>query len=94
MVKGVIGLPNDLVEIKEDGSIFINAHKLDEPYVKYPDHRTGTFKVPDGKYLFLGDYRLHSLDSRSWKDPYISEKEIKGKAVFILYPFNRASILK
>jgi signal peptidase I len=94
MVKRVIGLPNDLVDIKDNGSIFINGHKLDEPYVKYPDPRIGKFKVPNGEYLFLGDYRQNSLDSRSWKDPFISEKNIKGKAVFILFPFNRVSILK
>ncbi|MBO0962829.1 signal peptidase I [Neobacillus sp. MM2021_6] len=94
MVKRVIGLPNDSVEIKENGSVFINGHMLDETYVKYPDNRSGKFKVPNGKYLFLGDYRQHSLDSRLWKDPFISEKNIKGKAVFIVFPFNRASILR
>jgi signal peptidase I len=94
MVKRVIGLPNDLVEIKENGSVFINGRKIDEPYIKYPDNRTGKFKVPNGEYLFLGDYREHSLDSRSWKDPFISEKNIKGKAVFIVFPFNRETILK
>ena len=33
MVKRVIGLPNDLVEIKDDGSVFINGQKMDESYV-------------------------------------------------------------
>jgi signal peptidase I len=94
MVKRVIGLPEDSVDIKENGTVLINGQKLNEPYVKYPDHRTGKFKVPKGEYLFMGDFREHSLDSRSWKDIYISEKNIKGKAVFILFPFNRASILK
>lgn len=94
MVKRVIGLPNDSVEIKEDGSVFINGQKLDEPYVIYPNSRTGKFKVPDGEYLFLGDYRSHSFDSRSWKDPFIPVKNIKGKAVFILFPFDRVSKLK
>lgn len=91
MVKRLIGLPKDLVEIKEGGSVFINGQKIEEPYVKYPDSRTRKFKVPDGKYLFLGDNRAHSFDSRSWKEPFISEENIKGRAVFILFPFNRVS---
>lgn len=94
MVKRVIGFPNDLVEIKEDGSVYINNQKLEEPYVKYPDNRPGIFKIPKEKYLFLGDYRPHSFDSRSWKNPFISADDIKGKAIFILYPFNRISMLK
>ncbi|GLC29535.1 signal peptidase I [Clostridium omnivorum] len=93
MVKRVIGLPNDLVEIKEGGSVFINGNRIEEPYIMYPDSRTGTFKIPQGKYLFLGDNRVHSLDSRSWKEPFISEKDIKGKAVSILLPLERISKL-
>lgn len=93
MVKRVIGLPNDAVKINGDSSVFVNGKRLNEPYVKFPDARGGDYKVPNGEYLFLGDYREHSLDSRLWKDPFIPEKELQGKAVIILYPFNRASIL-
>lgn len=94
MVKRVIGLPNDSVEIKEDGSVFINDQKIDESYVKYPDSRTGKFKVPGGKYLFLGDNRAHSFDSRSWKDPFIPAENIKGRAIFTIFPFDRVSKLE
>jgi len=93
MVKRVVGLPNDLVEIKEGGSVFINGRKLNETYVVYPDSRRGKFKVPDGEYFFLGDNRSHSYDSRSWDDPFISEENIKGKAMFILFPMDRISLL-
>lgn len=94
LVKRVIGLPNDLVEVKEDGSVFINNKKIDESYVIYSDNRSGKFKVPSGQYLFLGDNRSHSFDSRSWKEPFISVKKIKGKAGFIILPFNRISKLQ
>lgn len=94
MVKRVIGLPKDSVEIKEDGSVFINGKKIDEPYVMYPNSRTGKFKVPANEYLFLGDNRSHSFDSRSWKEPFISVKNIKGKAEIILFPFDRVTKLK
>ncbi|NAS19435.1 signal peptidase I [Clostridium butyricum] len=94
MVKRVIGLPNDLVEIKEDGSVFINGQKIDESYVMYPDSKTGKFKVPEGEYLFLGDNRAHSLDSRSWKDPFIPVENIKGRALFTIFPLDRVSKLE
>ncbi len=93
MVKRVIGLPNDIVEINSNGDVFVNDQKLDEPYVKYPDERGGKFTVPDGEYFFLGDYREHSYDSRLWKYPFISEENIMGKAKLILMPFNRMSVL-
>lgn len=93
MVKRVIGLPNDLVEIKEGGTVYINNQKLNEPYVKDFDQQTGTYKVPNNEYFFLGDYRSHSYDSRKWEDPFISEENIAGKAQFIVFPFNRASHL-
>ena len=94
MVKRVIGLPNDLVEIKEDGSVFINGQEIDEAYVIYPDSRTGKFKVPDGEYLFLGDNRSHSLDSRSWKNSFIPAENIKGRALVTIFPFDRVSELE
>lgn len=93
MVKRVIGLPNDSVLIDEEGEVFINNEKLEEPYVKYPDNKSGSFKVPEGEYFFLGDARDHSYDSRSWEDPYIPEDDILGKAQIILFPFSRISVM-
>lgn len=93
MVKRVIGLPNDKIEIDSDGKVFVNNKKLNELYVKYPDNLSGSFKVPDGEYFFLGDFREHSYDSRKWDDPFISGNKILGQAKFILFPFHRMSAL-
>lgn len=89
MVKRVIGFLNDLVEIKEDGLIFINGNRIDEFYVMYFDNRNGKFKVLDDEYLFLGDNRLYFFDSCFWKDFFIKVENIKGKVVFILFLFER-----
>ncbi|WP_222860088.1 signal peptidase I [Bacillus andreraoultii] len=94
MVKRIIGLPNDIVEIKGDGLVYINGQELKEPYVKYSDQLTGTYQVPDGKYLFLGDNRRHSYDSRKWVNPYIDASNIEGKAVLTIFPLNRISLLE
>jgi len=94
LVKRLIGLPGDTVEIKNDGSLYINGTKVDEPYVVKKDNKTGTFKVPEDSFLFLGDNRVDSYDSRYWKMPYISKKDIVGKAQFTIYPFDRIRMLK
>ncbi|MGD9567016.1 MAG: signal peptidase I [Sedimentibacter sp.] len=93
MIKRVIGLPNDKINIDLNGNVFVNNDKLDEYYVKYPDNREGNYKVPEGEYFFLGDYREHSYDSRSWNDPFIPAEDILGKAKYIIFPFNRFDLL-
>lgn len=94
LIKRLIGLPNDHIEIK-DGIISVNGEVLDEDYVKNPasdaiNKKTDkTFDVPEGKYLFLGDNRNDSCDARYWKKPYIDESAIQGKVLFRSYPLDR-----
>ena len=94
LIKRLIGLPNDEVEIKEDGSVYVNQKKVDESYVVYPGGKTGTFKVPEDSYFFMGDNRINSLDARYWEEPYIPKKDIMGKARIIISPFSRFGKLK
>lgn len=93
MIKRVIGLPNDNINIDFNGNVFVNNVKLDEYYVKYTDNREGDYTVPEGEYFFLGDYREHSFDSRSWNDPFIPAEDVLGKAKYIIFPFKRFSVL-
>lgn len=93
VIKRLIGLPGD--EIRFDGrSVYVNGKKLDEPYVKNPMEFYGTYKVPEGKYFFLGDNRANSNDARFWKNPYISGDQILGKAQVKIYPFNQMGFLQ
>jgi signal peptidase I len=89
LIKRLVGLPGDQVEIRENGEMYINGEKYNEPYVVYRDNFEKKFSVPEGKYLFMGDNRPVSWDGRKWDDPYIDGKDIQGKAQFILFPFNR-----
>jgi len=88
LIKRVIGLPGDHVEVKSDGSVYVNDIKLNEPYVSSDSDYSGTFDVPQGCYLFFGDNRGGSVDARYWNNPYIDESKIMGKAHFILWPFS------
>lgn len=89
MIKRVIGLPGDSVEIFADGAVLINGVKLCEPYVHYVGDLTGSYQVPDQRYFLLGDNRAISQDSRHWRQPYIPKRDIRGKVVLCLYPLHR-----
>ncbi|KGM95776.1 signal peptidase [Clostridium novyi A str. 4552] len=94
MIKRLIGLPGDEININEKNEVYVNNKKIEEPYIVYNGGPIGNFKVPDNCYFFMGDNRNNSSDSRIWSNPYIEWKDIKGKAQFIVYPFNRSGKFK
>ena len=74
MVKRVIGVPGDEIQIKEK-VVYVNGAPLDEPYAVHTraDQRLmgdniGPLTVPPGAYFLLGDNRDESNDSSVWKD--------------------------
>lgn len=88
LIKRLIGLPGDHVEIDESGAVTINGEVQPEDYVVYQYAIPGEYDVPEGCYLFMGDNRANSLDSRYWSYPYVSADAIQGRAVFTLFPFS------
>lgn len=94
LIKRVVGLPGETVEVKDNGDVYVNGKYLEEDYVKNPDSKTGNFKIPEGKYLMLGDNRANSADARYWNNPYIDAKDIQGKARVRVFPFDRIGLLK
>lgn len=94
LIKRLIGKPGDKIEIV-NGIVFRNGEKVDEPYVKNNEViYSNTFEVPENEFFFLGDNRPNSSDSRYWKDPYVEDDNIEGKAVFRYYPFNQIGAVK
>lgn len=89
LVKRLIGLPGETVELKADGSVYINGEILDEPYAAEAESEAKVFNVPDNCYLFFGDNRPISYDARYWENPYIDESKIIGEVVFRFFPFTR-----
>ncbi|WP_102398971.1 signal peptidase I [Haloimpatiens massiliensis] len=95
LIKRLIGLPGDKIDVGEDGTIYLNGEKKAEAYVKNPGGKANvSFQVPKDKYLFMGDNRANSLDARYWNNKYIDKADIKGKAHFIIFPFSRIGKLK
>ena len=91
LIKRVIGLPGDWIEIDTDGTIYLNGEKLDEPYVdqqafgecdlEFP------FQVPQEQYFVIGDMRESSIDSRNTMIGCIPKDQIVGKVFFRVWPF-------
>ena len=99
-IKRIIGLPRETVMLK-DGKLYINGNMLDEShYLSSSVYTNGgeylkegeTITVPEGRYFACGDNRPHSSDSRAFGP--IDEKDIKGKAWIVYFPFNEFRLVK
>ena len=91
LIKRVIGLPGDWIEIDTDGNIYINGEILDEPYVQQKAlgecDLEFPFQVPQEKYFVVGDMRESSIDSRNSLIGCIQKDQIVGKVFFRVWPF-------
>ena len=89
LIKRVIGLPGDELQIKDD-AVYRNGERLVEPYTKdgLTDGVMATITVPPDSYFLLGDNREVSRDSRSPEIGFVSGDMIRGKVIFRLFPIS------
>jgi signal peptidase I len=83
-IKRIIGLPGDIVEVK-DRQVYVNGIALEEPYLKdFPLYTMAPVQVPEGQYFVLGDNRNDSSDSHAgWTVP---RGNIVGRAWIFAWP--------
>lgn len=91
LIKRIIGVPGDRINITEEGFVYVNDTLLDEPYIL--DRALGecdiTFPVhvTDNHYFILGDHRSTSIDSRSSAVGLVDTEQVVGKIFFRIWPF-------
>ena len=87
LIKRVIGLPGEKVEIK-DNKLYINGEEVNDysDNVKTKDYKLNV-TILEGYYFVLGDNRSNSADSRIIG--LISNEEIKGSVLFRLIPLTK-----
>lgn len=84
LIKRVIGLPGEEVEIKE-GRVSINGKPLEEPYLnQFTAGQMAPQMVPPLHVFVLGDNRGFSNDSRSFG--MVDFSDIVGRAWFSYWP--------
>ncbi|HHX64062.1 MAG TPA: signal peptidase I [Chloroflexi bacterium] len=92
LIKRVIGLPGDLVEIR-DGSVYLNDRPLDEPYLDQttPGSMAPQY-VPADHVFVLGDNRSSSNDSRYFG--VVPLKNIRGRAWLCYWPVEDMGVFR
>lgn len=97
LVKRVIAISSDWVNIDASGNVFVNNELLDEAYIEekaYGDVEIEfPYQVPEGTYFVLGDKRALSVDSRSAFIGTVSKEEIIGTVIFRVWPLQRIGLL-
>ncbi len=101
LIKRIVGMPGDVISLN-DGYVYINGRKLDEPYVRRIGGRQEPtdpftnglawslqqpYHVPAGTYFMMGDNRTDSGDSREFGP--VRRSQLVGHAFWRYWPPGR-----
>jgi signal peptidase I len=97
LIKRVIGLPGDYIDMDDEGNVYVNGYMLEEPYltekaygecdIEFP------YQVPESQYFMLGDQRATSIDSRSTVIGCVAYDQMVGKLILKVWPLKEFKLL-
>ena len=108
--EGILYINGVMVKREEAGSFTDTDGKVLKRYIEtlpngisyyvlddipnYPWDNTGVYKVPSGRYFFMGDNRDHSTDSRAGEEPigYVPYDKLIGRAEMIIFSNSKSII--
>lgn len=98
LVKRVIAVEYQWVNIDAEGNVYIDGELLDEPYLT--EKALGEcnidlpYQVADNSIFVMGDHRATSIDSRNTSVGSINLENVVGRIVFRVWPMNGFGIIR
>ncbi len=98
LIKRIIGLPGETVQIDEEGNIYVDGEVIDESYgrevIVNPGRAYEPVELGEDEYFVLGDNRNNSVDGRDPSVGNIKREDIIGRAWLRIWPLNKIGFVK
>ena len=97
LLKRVIAVAGDVIELDSSGNVLLNGEALSEPYLKAAALGECDIEFPytvkENRWFVMGDNRAVSVDSRVSAFGCVSDENILGVVRLRIYPFDQPHLL-